>query len=480
MKNFDRIKIGFSWSLIGSFISKIMAFGSSIFFARYMGKVSYGELGIVQGTTGLLGIFAGAGMGLTGTRYVALLKNKDKMRISRILGLIIVSSSFFTILFCGIILVFANTISIQFLHNTSLSDILKLSIFLLLSNVAFEIISGILAGFEDFKSVSTGDMLRGTLLLPLAIYFTSSFGIIGAIISLAASNLLGISYLIYTLIIRLKENQIEIIFKNCLKEFGVIIDFAIPNLILSSLPIPVMWFSTTLLTSLPNGYGELGIYNATNQFRLMIMMVPVMLGRVLLPFLTEEYSKRNMMTFGYAIEESNLATIILILPTSVLFFFLGDKIMALFGKDFTAGWIVLVGMVAGTAISAIGSVIGSAIVATGNMWAGVMQNCLWAFVYMTIVLLKYKSQGAEALSDAFMCAHFVLLFSSIIFLKTKNLITNILFNNVASAVLIIIITSLMAQWMQPELRMGVAVPAFIIVIIICYRFYFSKKFLVNE
>jgi len=46
-----------------------------------------GQLGMVQSTAGMFGIFAGFGMGLTANKHVAELKIKDPARAGRIIGL---------------------------------------------------------------------------------------------------------------------------------------------------------------------------------------------------------------------------------------------------------------------------------------------------------------------------------------------------------------------------------------------------------
>ena len=60
---------------------------ASMVVARILGKNEFGELGMIQSTVGMLGVFAGFGLGLTATKHVAELKHSNPERTGRILSL---------------------------------------------------------------------------------------------------------------------------------------------------------------------------------------------------------------------------------------------------------------------------------------------------------------------------------------------------------------------------------------------------------
>src|ERR1700728_1931673 len=75
-----RLARGAFWLLIGSLISRGLGMLAGILVARLLGKHDYGQLGMVQSTTGMFGIFAGFGMGLTANKHVAEFKLQDPAR----------------------------------------------------------------------------------------------------------------------------------------------------------------------------------------------------------------------------------------------------------------------------------------------------------------------------------------------------------------------------------------------------------------
>lgn len=82
-----RFTIGTLWTLIGSVFASALSVAVSIMVAREMGKQIYGEFGVIQSTITMFQTFAGFGLGVTATRYVAEFKTKDPGRAGRIIQL---------------------------------------------------------------------------------------------------------------------------------------------------------------------------------------------------------------------------------------------------------------------------------------------------------------------------------------------------------------------------------------------------------
>ena len=59
------------WTFAGTVISRGLMFVATVAVARILGKTAYGELGMIQSTVGMFSVFAGFGLGLTATKYVA-------------------------------------------------------------------------------------------------------------------------------------------------------------------------------------------------------------------------------------------------------------------------------------------------------------------------------------------------------------------------------------------------------------------------
>jgi O-antigen/teichoic acid export membrane protein len=83
----SRFAKGVFWSVAGTVVSRGLMLAATILVARMLRKTAYGELGMIQSTVGMLGTFAGFGLGLTATKHVAEYRRTDPERAGRIIGL---------------------------------------------------------------------------------------------------------------------------------------------------------------------------------------------------------------------------------------------------------------------------------------------------------------------------------------------------------------------------------------------------------
>ena len=82
-----RLARGIFWSIGGATISRALMLLAMMLVARFLGKTEYGELGMIQSTVGMFGVFAGFGLGMTATKHVAEYRRKDPERAGRIIAM---------------------------------------------------------------------------------------------------------------------------------------------------------------------------------------------------------------------------------------------------------------------------------------------------------------------------------------------------------------------------------------------------------
>jgi len=75
-----RFVVGAFWSVAGALISRGFLLAASVVCAWFLGKEGFGALGMIQSTTGMLGVLAGLGLGITATKYVSELRRLDPLR----------------------------------------------------------------------------------------------------------------------------------------------------------------------------------------------------------------------------------------------------------------------------------------------------------------------------------------------------------------------------------------------------------------
>jgi O-antigen/teichoic acid export membrane protein len=98
--------------------------------------------------------------------------------------------------------------------------------------------------------------------------------------------------------------------------------------------MPMIWLATSFLVRQPGGYGEMALYSAANNLRIMVLFLPNVMNSVGLSVLNNEKAKGGIQHFN-RIFKSNVVYVFLISLGGVLAVGVcGRWILQLFGKDF--------------------------------------------------------------------------------------------------------------------------------------------------
>jgi O-antigen/teichoic acid export membrane protein len=403
-----RFARGASWSLAGMGAAQGLALIASIVAARLLGRVAFGEFGMVTGTVGAFGIFAGLGLGLTATKYIAEHRTSDPVRAGQILGLASQVAAVSGGAVALILFILAPWLAARMLNAPHLADELRIGCILLLLNALDGMQTGALAGLEAFKAIARVSLVRGLLILPAVIAGVWLFGLTGAV---AATVLVGaVGWWLSQVALRREcaKAGVLISYHGARSDLPILWKFSLPAFLSAAMVAPVMWLANAVVAHQPGGYGELGLFNAANQWRTALIFLPSVLLRVALPLMASSVDIRRSDDFGKTLLLTQSLTVAIVLPAGALLMFLSDSIMGLYGKEFAHAAPVLIGVVCSIMISSIGSAAGAAIEARGKMWAGLALNLSWAAVLIAVVWLSAATWGARSLAYGSAVAYLVL------------------------------------------------------------------------
>ena len=381
--------------MAGAVISRGLMLAASVLVARMLGKTIFGELGMIRSTVGMFGVFAGFGLGLTATKHVAEFRASDPERAGRIIGL----SGLFAMLTGGLmalgLFIFAPWLAEHTINAPHLTGVLRIGALILFINALNGAQTGALAGFEAFRTIAHVNLFVGLISFPILVCGAYFGGLTGAVWALAIN--LGFNWLLNHLALR-KEARIHnvpLVFRNCSRELSVLWSFALPAALAGAMVGPVNWICGALLVNRPDGYGEMGIFSAANQWYAMLLFLPSLLGHVVLPVLSERLgqkdTKQSMKILVLAIKTNAL----LVLPFVFLASIASPYIMNLYGEGFRSGWPTLIVVLITAGLLAIQTPVGQIIAASGKMWIGFAMNMGWAltFIVGTLLLLDLGSLG---------------------------------------------------------------------------------------
>lgn len=355
------------WNIIASLGSRSMVLLVAIGCARLLGKGDFGRFGIVQSTANMLSTVAALGLGITATRYIADLRDRDPERAGRIIGLswtITAISGIFLTLVC---IVTAKEMAVMMLHAPELAGAIRIASGIVFLNAMLAYQNGALAGFEAFKGLAKINFVSGLFSLPIVLVAVWKWGLDGAVAGTVLS--LAVNWYLNERLLRseCRSADVPIRIRQGFQEGKVFWTFSLPALIGSLSIAPVLWFCSVLIVRSPNGFGQMALYSGADRWRLAVLFIPTALFRSALPMLSNMH-EQNPEGYRRVHRAHLLVNLVVVIAPVLLIASLSAQIMRTYGAGFRAGWPVLAVLCAGTIPEALNTVFGYPLVARGRMW----------------------------------------------------------------------------------------------------------------
>ena len=397
---------GAFWSFIGMAISQGLTLISSMIIARFLGNEGFGQLGIIRNTTGMFGVFAGFGLGLTATKYISEYQETNKKKTGQIIALTfiiaIISGGILTILQFSI----SDFLAKKILNAPTIVFELQLSSLIIFFSTMNGTQTGALAGFEAFKKIALVNLFKGLSSFPLLLIGVWLFNLKGVVIALILIEIIGWSLNRYILNEICRNSSIIINYSEYSLVISKLWEFSIPALLANIIVIPITWISFIFLVNQPNGYSEMGLFSAANQWRTALLFIPGVMGQAIIPIMSDNYGKKNYQIIKKVLWNAIVINAIIVIPLGVGIILLSSLIMNLYGEGFQIGWFVLILCSITGCILSIQTPVGNVIAATGKMWYGFLMNFGWAIVLLisSWYLVVY---GAVGLALAYLIAYII-------------------------------------------------------------------------
>jgi O-antigen/teichoic acid export membrane protein len=472
-----RLLHGTFWSLTGAVIARLCGFAASILVARFLGREGFGLLGVIQSTVAMFQVFAGFGLGLMATKYVSQFRKTDPDRAGRIIGLSHIVAIVSGGVMSGVLFFLAGWLARNTLAAPELAPLLRIAApMLLLSSINGSQI-GALSGFEAFKDIARVNLISGLATFPLMVAGTWLGGLTGATLALLAS--LVITCVLSQWKLRVHSRKASVLIKySGPHDWPVLWHFALPAVLAGAMVPPVNWACVALLVNSPGGYGAMGLFNAANQWRNLLMFVPGMMMQAALPIMaaahehdeaSSEFQRTLMMTQSIMVAAA--------FPIATVLMFGSGLILSLYGRGFQGGESVVIAVVATTLIQCIGAATGTAIEARGKMWMGLLLNSSWAAIYMGFVYLTVNQLGANALAYGLAISYTVLSAWGVVYLNPRLPLPQGMLKRLQLSIGLAFVLVVVALSCSPSVRLALLVPVTILATVLTFRGLADKEFI---
>jgi len=400
-----RFARGALWSLIGAVLSQGLGLVASVITARLLGREDFGALGIIQSTVGMFGVFAGMGLGLTATKYVAELRTRDPNRAGRIIGLTTAVAVVTSGIAAVVLFLIAPVLAARTLNAPQLVGELRIASALLLFNTLNGVQIGALAGFEAFKLIARVNLARGVVSFPLTIGGVLLWQLPGAVLGLVAAAFAGCLFAHTALRRESLHAGICVRFDKIWLERRVLWGFSTPAFLSGAMVGPVTWVCNAMLVNQPNGYAEMGLFNAANQWRTAVSFLPSILSQPLLAMLSSMHGTGASKSYSRLLFGNVL--LVSFATAGMAGAVIGGSrwIVGAYGPEFARAKPVLILLVLTAVLSSTAAVIGQAIVSAGEMWWGFTLNCFWASVLLVTSPFFIARYAALGLAESMLVAY---------------------------------------------------------------------------
>jgi O-antigen/teichoic acid export membrane protein len=401
-----RFARGAVWSLIGAVISQGSNLAASVITARLLGRAQFGEYGMIQSTVGMLGIFAGLGLGITATKYVAELRSHDPERAGRIIalgcGVAIVAGGLLALA----LVAYAPLLAARTLNAPALASELRIASVVLFFNAVNGAQTGALSGFEAFRAIARINLARGLVTFPIAVGLVLLWRLPGAIWALAVTA--AVTCLLSQLSLRqhCADLGIRTQFSCAWRERRVLWSFSTPAFLSGAMVGLVTWAANTMLVNRQGGYAEMGVFSAASQWRTALLFLPGLVGQVAVPLLASLQNAGGRRPARRVLAGSILTNALCTIPVLFVLLPCSHLIMSFYGPAFSTRGRVLAVSLFSAALPAIQAPVGNLITAFGRVWAGFFMNLGWAACFLvTAYFLLALGWGAQALACAYLAAY---------------------------------------------------------------------------
>jgi len=384
----------FSLQAAATLIMQATSFGALIAVAHLLGKAVYGYFALTQTTVNTFTSVAALGLGVTATKHVSQYCRTDPARVGRTLAL---ASS------VALIAALIFSTAYAFLCPSLVGPDHALAVRIGAACIFFTTLNGYqlgaLSGFEAFGAIARTTLMAALCNLAVTSLAAKLLGLTGAIVALSCN-----SFLQWLLCHFALKHQCRI--WNCrpthgeaLREKHILFSTSTPASIAALVFSAGNWGSTVLLSKQSNGFGELAVYGVANSFRLVLMFLPSILARVMLPRLSvlrsleAESQFRRAFTLYVAGSFGIAASMALVLGA------LHRPVLQLFGNSYAASAPILALVLASAVLEIFAGALSQALIIADYMWAQAAIMALWSVTLFLCSRCAFTG-GAHGLATA--------------------------------------------------------------------------------
>ena len=388
--------IGAFWALVGAVVSRGLTLASSVVAGRLLGPTGFGEIGMIQSTQGLFGIVAGAGLGLAATKFVAEFRSTDPTKSGRCATLATTIALVSGTVMALVLLALSGVMASSVLRAPHLTVELQVATGLVLFGTINGVQTGALVGFGDFRTLAVLSGIRGVCLCALLIVGITLGGVLGGVIGLVLTEAIAVLANHVALRRVLPVTVTWRAGRAAWSELALMCRFSGLSLLGSICTMSAMWFANLMLVAQSDGYASLGIFNAAERWRQLLLFLPASFSPVILASLSNLHGRNDPDAYRRLFGLNLAVSVAVVVIPSIGIVLWAPSAMGLFGDEYRAGGMTLVILAASSVVVVLNNLLGQILVSRGAMMGRLVLDVLLAAVLALAswqLIPLYREQG---------------------------------------------------------------------------------------
>jgi O-antigen/teichoic acid export membrane protein len=387
-----RLARGTMWAMGSAVLVRGLGLVGTMWAARLLGADAFGQVGVVQQVAATMGTLAGLGVGTTASRFVAESCKTNPARASRFLAATAGWSWGSALLGGALLALLAPWLAEGPMASPGLEMPLLAAVPLLVFSLVAQAQTGGLAGFEAFRAMATSNLVGGILGIPLQIFGASRWGVPGFVLGLAAAELLRWILGRRALVRAMANHGIGWQMPH-LTDLKQLLGFGLPSMLASIFVGPVLLASFAVVGQHQGGYAEVGLFQATQQYRNLLIFVSVQASSAIVPILAAAHGARDRAGLARNLRRAVYWSLASSAAAGLLLALLAPWAMGGFGGGFARHWTLLWWLAVLAPAQALNTVGASALSAVNRPWALLMSTVTFALAALLVVARLPTAQG---------------------------------------------------------------------------------------
>lgn len=379
-----RLAGGAFWSAVGMSAYYAVWFATTIIIVRLLGQNLFGRFTMVTSTVGMVGTFAGLGLGTTAARHTALYKSSAADKVGRVLSLAFVSASLSGLAGTLLLLALSGRLA-SFIDAPDLNTAIAVIAPTVLFNTLYGTFIGALTGLEEFRLQAFLSAVNGLLVLPVVSAGILVGGVVGGLAGVSVFSVLQCSGGCVAVCVALRRSGISLRRFQVAEDLPILWAFSLPALLSRFVFPPIEWLAKWLIVRRPGGYVALGAFGVAGQWPNLVAIAWAVLLRPLEPVMSSLFGDGKGQDLRRLFRTSMLRVLLLSVVVLGAFALTSGWILRIYGREYTAYRAVLGILALAVLMQVLAMPAKHLIAAAGRMWLGFLADIAGGAVLLAVV-----------------------------------------------------------------------------------------------